>query len=62
MGYSDGHDSELVKLSKNSVGNHNTLPGEAFFLQCDDFSDEAGQRFRKYQENAPKNHMVHLDI
>ncbi|WP_304647624.1 DUF4303 domain-containing protein, partial [uncultured Duncaniella sp.] len=33
-GYSDGHDSELVKLSKTLWENHNTLPGEAFFFSA----------------------------
>ena len=33
-GYSDGHDSELVKLSKSLWENHNTLPGEAFFFSA----------------------------
>ena len=33
-GYSDGHDSELVKLSKTLWENHNTLPGEAFFFNA----------------------------
>lgn len=31
-GYSDGHDSDLVKLSKSLWENHNTLPGESFFF------------------------------
>ncbi len=33
-GYSDGHGSELVKLSKSLWENHNTLPGEAFFFSA----------------------------
>ena len=33
-GYSDGHGSELVKLSKTLWENHNTLPGEAFFFSA----------------------------
>ncbi|MDE5628719.1 MAG: DUF4303 domain-containing protein [Muribaculaceae bacterium] len=33
-GCSDGHDSELVKLSKSLWENHNTLPGEAFFFNA----------------------------
>lgn len=33
-GYSDGHDSELVKLSKSLWENHNSLPGEAFFFSA----------------------------
>ncbi len=33
-GYSDGHDSELVKLSKTLWENHATLPGEAFFFSA----------------------------
>ncbi len=33
-GYSDGHGSELVKLSKSLWENHNTLPGEAFFFNA----------------------------
>lgn len=33
-GYSDGHDSELVTLSKTLWENHNTLPGEAFFFSA----------------------------
>ena len=32
--YSDGHGSELVKLSKSLWENHNTLPGEAFFFSA----------------------------
>ena len=31
-GYSDGHDSELVKLSRLLWENHNNLPSEAFFF------------------------------
>ena len=33
-GYSDGHGSELVKLSKSLWENHNTLPGEDFFFNA----------------------------
>lgn len=33
-GYSDGHDSELVKLSKSLWENHATVPGEAFFFRA----------------------------
>lgn len=33
-GYSDGHGSELVKLSKSLWENHATLPGEAFFFSA----------------------------
>lgn len=33
-GYSDGHGSELVKLSKLLWDNHDTLPNEAFFFSA----------------------------
>ncbi len=33
-GYSDGHGSEMVKLSKSLWENHNTLPSEAFFFSA----------------------------
>ncbi|MDE5719561.1 MAG: DUF4303 domain-containing protein, partial [Paramuribaculum sp.] len=33
-GYSDGHGSELVKLSKSLWENYSTLPGEAFFFNA----------------------------
>lgn len=33
-GYSDGHGSELVKLSKSLWENNSTLPGEAFFFNA----------------------------
>ncbi len=33
-GYSDGHGSELVKLSRLLWENHNNFPGEAFFIDA----------------------------